>query len=372
MLDKENYSEWIENYLDGEMTAEEVSHFEQSLQTNNELKVEFDFYKLAHQTVIDHQLYKVEDVIKEAQNEYIDNQKRRSLRNKVLIGGAVVVGGIGALLYFSDNSKDNIVSVQPSVVVATQQQLTTPQPSSAVTNEIEMNAVATADIAKDKEEPESAADREELPETKTLSTTDTIENEVSFESKVDVGGTPVEREDKKPVTIKVQAPMISEPCEGFAESVTVSAEATCLNKMDGTILIEGIDIDEVRAVLSSGLEAYDGEFDELSAGSYSVTLTNDEGCTKVIENVKVDSKACKVDLYFAPGESTVFPTSTLVGELTVLDKQGVVHLTRNIEAEEVFEWNGETNNGYLSEGYYLFIIKYTDGNIQQGSITITP
>jgi hypothetical protein len=82
----------------------------------------------------------------------------------------------------------------------------------------------------------------------------------------------------------------------------------------------------------------------------------------------------QIDLYMSLSDRSAvhFPINENFGELTIFDKMSEVKFVKAIEQNEDFEWFGDTNAGKLTQGYYVFVIKYKDGTVQKGSVTIAP
>ena len=102
-----NYSEFIERYLDGEMTAQELIWFEKELDSNEWLQNELNLRKKVNQAILDESSMKYKDELEEAYADYINDDKVSSDRKRkfIVAGSALISVVAGAILILNLTGK---------------------------------------------------------------------------------------------------------------------------------------------------------------------------------------------------------------------------------------------------------------------------
>jgi tetratricopeptide (TPR) repeat protein len=102
-----NYSEFIERYLDGEMTGQELIWFEKELDSNKWLQNELNLRKKVNQAILDESSMKYKDELEEAYAAYIDDDKGSSDRKRkfIVAGSALISVVAGVILILSLTGK---------------------------------------------------------------------------------------------------------------------------------------------------------------------------------------------------------------------------------------------------------------------------
>ena len=70
------------------------------------------------------------------------------------------------------------------------------------------------------------------------------------------------------------------------------------------------------------------------------------------------------------GEKWSIESYKVAGQLEIYNKGGVLQYKEHLDANSFNEWTGIGYNNQIMPGYYIFVIKYTDGTIKKGSVTI--
>ncbi|MBY0427015.1 MAG: hypothetical protein K2Q22_15380 [Cytophagales bacterium] len=154
---------------------------------------------------------------------------------------------------------------------------------------------------------------------------------------------------------------------------TLHAHPACVSTNDGSIDV--IDKVHYQYALGDGNFTPARTFNHLKKGIYSVSVKDEDGCITTSE-VEVYQRNCQesLEVAFNPlQESWKVPIKdNNKGELQIFSKNGRLAFSKQWSQGEEFEWDGKTNSGdLLGRGLYSFTIQYANGEIQQGSISIT-
>lgn len=99
MKNQINYPEFIERYLDGEMTGQELVWFEKELDSNKWLQKELRLRKKVNQAILDEDSMKFNDELEDAYAAYVHKGENPWYRkNKIVIGGSVLASAVAALI----------------------------------------------------------------------------------------------------------------------------------------------------------------------------------------------------------------------------------------------------------------------------------
>src|SRR5690606_19613483 len=115
------------------------------------------------------------------------------------------------------------------------------------------------------------------------------------------------------------------------------------------------------------------EFYGLGKGVYLFYIRDFKGCTSKIE-VSVGEKNCKPNKFIINttiGESWIVSEWNLNYTLKIYNKSGREILKKSSKEMPYYEWQGDYNYGnILDSGLYIYIIEYTNGQIDNGQISI--
>jgi tetratricopeptide (TPR) repeat protein len=99
MKNQINYSEFIERYLDGEMTGKELVWFEKEFDSNEWLQKELRLRKKVNQAILDEDSMRFNDELEDAYAAYVHNNESSSGgKRKIVIGGTVLASLVAALI----------------------------------------------------------------------------------------------------------------------------------------------------------------------------------------------------------------------------------------------------------------------------------
>jgi tetratricopeptide (TPR) repeat protein len=99
MKNQLDYSEFIERYLDGEMTGQELIWFEKELDSDEWLQKEVRLRQKVNQAILDEDSMRFGDELENAYAAFMDNSGSHSHRKrKIIIGGSVLATAIVAFI----------------------------------------------------------------------------------------------------------------------------------------------------------------------------------------------------------------------------------------------------------------------------------
>lgn len=387
MSDQKNYKELIERYLDNEMTPEELRSFQQKLTEDPELKLELEFYQIARSMIIRNKISQVSSIISEVQEGYVQTRKKYRILNIAAVATTLLLVGMAGYFY----SKTTGSTREKKVIKAIERIQDAPAKKDENKEVNKNESIEKTNVEKQPETVIHPGNENTIPQPEENKTTDSPSGKMTKTALQDsdlviqkptipltqdtFNNTP-ERPVLKKAPETVKDPVKTSPCEGVLITGKADVSSTCIGTENGRISISNIrgGTAPYHFYLSSGKDNSLGIFTNLEPGEYSITIKDIHECAGVMKTVMVKEERCKIDLYLDPasGSPVVFPVYEKAGNLVIFDKKGVSMFTSTIESNQPFEWYGNSANGILAPGYYLFMIKYEDGTVQNGSITITP
>lgn len=160
--------------------------------------------------------------------------------------------------------------------------------------------------------------------------------------------------------------------ETYAPTIAPLKESEPLKEIVAYEKLAKSDTQEIQnPPLTHALEHYPAEKDASPVAKN--TPKNSANENPISEPKTDDLELSFVNYIFEPNRETLEielkPLKT--GQFTVMDKSGRMLLQKTFSNIDKFEWDGVSREGaLLGSGIYPYIIEYTDGHIQKGSITI--
>jgi hypothetical protein len=373
--------ELIERYLLHKTSPEETAEIERRIKSDPSFASEVQLNRDMQQLITDHSLLNIKQDLKRIRTEKISKikSKNKFYRNLLIVSSGVIIITISSLLLL--NKKDIAVRSVPE----------TPEVSGT-----------SDDTSLYLSEREGLKKTEPLKETKTTEISSGINNaedtaNITTEkfsnypitasaiyNKEEPGEKAKKDEDKsltgyqKPHTadtyIIPQEKQESFPCNITAEYLT---EPSCNNKATGLIKF-------IESSISGGTAPYkfaiNGIFSDslvyrnLPPGSYNLAIKDAFNCIKEWKMVEIEEIICFSEFKFAPlyGEIWEIPIEkSQSGVLTITNKSGTVVYQLKFDGLSEVSWNGMSiDNHMLPMGAYPFIIKYQNGDVFRGTVTI--
>ncbi len=388
MNNQDKHTGLIERYLDGEMSHEELAAFEAELLVNNALREELELYQFANSVIVENKLANVKGVIGEVAAEYSGKNSADVLRRGGIIGGGLVLILIAFIVfsgknYYRQEQGEKIPTGGEEHIVQTDLLPETVPDKIPASDSPDVNKSST--ISVEGIQKKKVAEPEKLSAGDTLSESDTLAVIQKTESAIagsDAGNAGEGSANTDPYGIgaghgaAVKEPL-PEPDKCVNVNITAGSDVkhTCTGRNEGRIRITNVKggTAPYHFQLSSGEENETGLFSDLGSGFYSVHVRDSHQC-EFVQHIELRAERCRLDLYLDPvsGRPVVLPEYGKAGVLTIFDKQGNLRLEKRVAENQQYEWYGEGNTGSLAPGYYLFIINYEDGAVQNGSITVMP
>ena len=372
----------IERYLAKELSEEERVRFQQRMETEPGFAEQVEAQSSLHELVIQEGLWQLEDQMKaDLAGKSFASKKGRG-HSRWLLLGLVPLAAISIWLLvkpqedeLSAGSNDRpppvtdvspteqATIVEPLPVEETSGTAAIQKPSQGLRPS---NEPATPEVMREKNTSDSIlVTQEEEPGPTVL--IDTLATQVLPVS------SPVEMETEKMEEV--------EPCTFLAQS-DIEATWVCGKDANGEIALRELNGGEAPYALT--LRSEEGEtdmglgvsdaflFGNLKNGSYTIEIKDARGCSAELEEIVVEQKAC--DLRFSPSfdREIAIPTKGEAGVLTIYSsgESSIFQQQIDLEQEHV-RWDGVTRSGEKApNGYYVYIIKYTSGRVQKGSITV--
>ncbi|WP_028980622.1 SprB repeat-containing protein [Sporocytophaga myxococcoides] len=353
----------IDQYLNGELSDDALLKFEKALAEDPTFRTEVENQQLLNEVVLGAEL----DVLRERIKKDIKQLDQKNNTNKWLLGGSLLLlisaaAGIG----LSINNKSEKT---PSVKNSTEKQV-------IINND--------------------SFSRSELPllsENKRANKKDLTIKPNSNKSPERLSDT-IQEEQKKETTLKKETNTIildtlttnplpyqkSDPCIGVNINFTVSSTSTCSGASNGEIKVAENSIKGGTAPYSYEFNG-SGNFSSLSSytnlrpGSYVVKVKDQSGCVKE-KSVLVSEKECykKQTFSFSPefGETLKIPVSSEEpGTLSIYNRAGLLIFKTKTGQGEIAEWTGTDMTGNLAvAGLYVYIVEYSNGQKENGQITV--
>jgi hypothetical protein len=359
----------IEAYLSGELDAGEVATFEAQISADDLLKAEVEKHKIANALIVEQRLLSVKGILQEERNK--DSNSNSSSKPFGFMLLAVAAIGIGTSVYILNKGNDNVSSTKDE---NTKQQTTstvvTPENKNISENKDRENKntsqplAAAIDNGFHKQQIQQIEEHLRVDEKGGLYI-DTISVVEKSESTTAVFPDP-----KK---VSEQTEITSHPCSNVFIQAAVKATASCNSEATGNILVSSIQGGtkpySVSIINSHKESVVNGA---LQTGIYNVYIMDANTCEKMYSNVEIVEKDCPVDYSFNPfiGEKWLIESYKAQGQLEIYNKGGVLHYKETLDANHVNEWTGTGINNQTIPGYYIFVIKYADGTVRRGSVTI--
>jgi hypothetical protein len=366
---QEDIYDHIEAYLKGQLDGDQLVAFEKEISLSASLQDEIEKHKTVNALIVEQRLLSVKDLL---QAEKIkDTNKGSTLNSYVYL--AIAVAGIGVGSYMLMDTKVEVVTKDvvelPNVVQSDSsnsgknvigKSIGYLKNTEAVNTFQTENGFRKSQIQFVEQQINESAQNIKSQDTAMVVNQKTKENPTSVETK-SISNTES--------TIVVPA----DPCEKVFIQASVKTNPTCVEDNNGTILVHSIQ--GGKKPYSITLHSSNNESitnGSLPTGTYQAIVTDADGCIQTYSNIVVSEKDCPKDYSFNPyiGEEWNLEAHDLTGTLEMRDKAGMLYYQSTISAHTPLHWSGMGSSNQIIPGYYIFVIKYSDGTYKRGSVTI--
>lgn len=357
----------IEAYLSGELDAGETAAFEEQISTDGLLKAEVEKHKIANALIIEQRLLSVKNIL---QQERIKDSGAAS-KPFGFIAMAVAAIGIGASVFFLTHD-DEVVRTSAKQEKAAQsidlanaaEKNENTDPAKQPENKFSQDAVTT-DPGFHKHQIQLAEENIFVDERNPVSI-----DSAPINKSTEVHALPTERKN----TVDHSTNVPADPCVNASVQATVRSIPSCSREATGNVLVQNIH--GGTKPYSITLSSANGESvtnGALAKGIYQVAIMDAKGCVQTYADIIVDEKDCPKDYSFNPfygDEAWYIDPENAERQLEIYDKGGALYFKKSIPALVSFKWTGMGLGNQIIPGYYIFVMKYADGTIQKGSVTI--
>lgn len=379
-------NEWIESYLSGNLPEDEMNDFQSRMKEDPSFAKEVEMHKQIHEIIENGTYIHIRNELKSIHLKKIKffNSIRRI---SFFVTGGLIVGLVMFLVLKNQNESNEVAgkttdnSIQQesadtmqehtkvipsqSPVKNSKSQLQAEKPVTGESKNTKNNAEINQDINENQSifinnQPNSDA---HTPDINSINADNASDNQSNSDHTQDAP----EVEN-----------IIKTDCDKVKIEAVIIELESCNNKPTGSITIDRKTISGGRPPYAFSLNKdkfYDTlVFSALYPGNYSVFVKDGNDCTGIIGVARIGSTDCTYQAVFAPlkGETWTVPADpNKEGMLQIFSKAGLLVFSSRIPENETFLWNGETiSGGQLPMGIYMFEIRYSDGNIFTGTVTI--
>ncbi len=358
----------IDNYLNGTLKGEDLQAFEQRLQTDPSLAEEVSFLQLTNEVVIGANFDSLRSQMTADIADIDASKNNRTWGLSSIVLGIVSIGVIG--MYTLSKEKEETAHLTPVL-----------QKPSVLENQTTEQPVVTEHVLQPivTEKPIHADTITLVP------TASPVEKVIAQtpEQHINQDHTTTDYPVIKASETNILAPVSKttepiNPCELVTLKAVITSTPSCDDASNGSITIP-------MNQISGGTKPYKISFNKLKdastkeqyaylpAGTYTINITDANGCTKNFSSEVTEKNCRKTSYVFAPDKGQVCTVTGKDNEnyvLTILNMAGKqVYKTNTIEG--TFEWQGLSQQGeYLPAGLYIYILEYVSGEKENGQITI--
>jgi hypothetical protein len=378
-------NEWIEAYLSDNLPEEEVNDFLSRMKEDPLFTKEVDMHKRIHEIIEDGTYIHIRNELKSIHLKKINffNSIRRM---SFFVTGGLIVGLVIFLVLKRQNesnevtgkTQDNSIQHESAGTIDEQAKIIpSPSPLQNSKSQLQHEKAVTGESKNTRNIPEI---NQGIYENQSI----VINNQSNSDAPPDVKSINADNSSDKQFrsdqTHKAPAAenIIKTDCDKVKIEADIIELESCNNKPTGSITIDDRTISGGRPPYTFSLNKdkyYDTlVFSALYPGNYSVFVKDGNDCTGIIGVALVGSTDCTYQAVFAPlkGETWAVPADpNKEGMLQIFSKAGLLVFSSRIPENETILWNGETiSGGQLPMGIYMFEIRYSDGNIFTGTVTI--
>jgi len=357
-----NLFELIEQYYEGKLSPEETSSFEKRMESDEVLIKKIQIYKASRKLVIQNRLLEVKHLL-------IEERRKEGSKGGKLITGIIVffilAAGLTYIFFPFQNKKRGQPKEHDVVEKTVKGKQSQGSPEEVIAPKTVLKHQKTVKIAPDV--------KTKIVEIDSTDTKEVQKKEVLVTYAQD--STPQELPVETNPTVSQIAPEVEKtlPCLKIKILASITPSPACFGEANGTLGISEISGGQAPYVFQLDEEkSKTAFFNNLKAGNYTLSIEDLNGCKSVFKGVTIAEKACRKNYSFNPfyGQKWQVPVYDKSGILSIFDKMGKRCFEKDIPGGEQVEWTGQSTRGTLTAGYYLFIIKYEDGSLIQGSVTI--
>ncbi len=360
--------EKVELYTRGEMSQEERVLFEVELASDEQLRKSLELSMLADELVIAQEALKLKEQMRK------DLYLYKSKPNWNIYALALLIGLAGGIyVYYNLISEPgapvNLATKQEQVI--TSEKATEPGAIPLPLSKPDKHTKESLTVQSDKHSIQS---QEVAPYELTEKDEAPLPPQSGLTLKDSVAG----NEDKK-----IQPAVLpqEDPCAELKGDVRYTVTASCKGKGTGKVQLYPETVKGGKPPYTFMLNDKQSlsQFDELSSGTYHLRIKDSrncmvEGTSKIVitEQICSTSKAYIFNPEYDRAWSVPYDRDKEPVNIAIIEKSGKIYYQSRVQNSHPEEWSGESNMGLsLGIGLYFFTIEYSDGSVDEGTVTIT-
>lgn len=365
-------------YFNNELSVEEIASFEKELNTNSSFQQAFDEYKFSQELLVTQELVEVQDILDSF--EYpISTPNTPFYKHKLFFIGLGVsiltIGSLASSLILPKHTKEtNNLDLNTPSIVSTPSFIKTKKTDSLPIED--ENIHTPSSLPKDtffhtKQAQDISHDSIMIRNNNTQS----LHKDFITQSKVDS----VSKKDihaKSLATSSVTKQEItskSTPCQTI--DIQYNLTESCEGNENGKIeIIQSKNGTAPYQYALNNKEWIDNKtYENLESGTYTLFVKDKNDCESQ-KKIAILEKKCYPNIYYIiPSQGIEWKIPFDDGKITIMNKRG--NLIHELVLENGTEniWDGNTSNGFLKAGLYVFYIENSTGELLlKGKLSIHP
>lgn len=361
----DNIYEFIDLYLQGKL--DENHPFVQRLKVDEELALEVEVQKLIPSAVVDYRLIEVEKLVSSKKSQFMKDSS--SNWNKTIWSASITIVAVVSLFFFLQKKEDNVVAVNNEEAQSKAITVINQKENISNTEQVVETSVKKSEENLGLKKPISPKQEAQKKSTDVVVVSKPL---VDVEEKKPEEL--IQSEVKYPIQESEMPKVAQDPCLERKIKAFVQAEKPHTGKSDGRLEILNTKGGKAPYLYSKDGKEFQDEnsFEGLKAGNYAIFVKDQDGCQSIVEaNYLLQYQL--MEYVFNPNETIwQIPTNEeRAGQILIFDKSGQQVYMRNFGKAEKCEWSGVSFNGTtLSPGVYVYKLTYSNGDLDQGRVTI--
>lgn len=347
----------IDLYLSGGLSEKDKLAFEQELALRPDWQQKVDAYRLTKQMILENHLLEIKGTLSEV-------HEKHGMGKKIALysAGLLLVAAGSISWYYTRDSTPSVSSTIPVKEII-----------KAALPSKEEKPLPIIEPRKEVSSKQSDAVKE-APTVVSIDIPQEVGNTQNIQEPI--GVPPIDLENKVSQVVSYEnekASKPSDPCAHIVLEASVYTTSTCEGEENGSVSLSAfkggkspykwsLKDAQQQTIATSGLPK----------GAYHAIVFDAHNCSTTFQGIEIKEKHCEKAHHFNPfiGEKWEIPLQTVAGKLTVLDKSGNVYFSIELPAGSQEYWSGESTQGELKTGIYLFTITHSDGTVKRGTVSI--
>ncbi|WP_299251884.1 hypothetical protein [uncultured Cytophaga sp.] len=376
---KEYSYEEVENYLSGDFSEEEIIQFEKQLEIDEKLKQKVLICQSTPTLILQNKLSNLRTIMSEEQAKADKSKFPFNKTGMLVIVSSVLLSGTAIYVNSEKTISQNIQDTGKNII-----QTDTVKVRSTFTQEeknihiSEGQNIEKTNVAETKESIEKTLRSDTVSkEIKPVTNVRIVDHNQSTDSTtINKPKQDISVLDSNPKSIILKPTETTKSnCDDIEILADISITEPCLGSRDGMIELKNLQGGKspYKSFINKNEVGYVTVFKDLYQGNYSIDVVDGNGCKHQFNSIILIGKNCnqKYDFNTSQGEVWNGPITNQICTLRIIDKNGTMVFTKQMDKDVQCTWDGYNLTGTLLHGYFVFTIENKDGSVTKGSITIT-